>query len=136
MNTYLSLELLAPISKSKLGRYKAIGIFIVRRNDEILYIGKSSNVYEAASRLFQSKGKLSDININTVTFEIMLFNTMKRCKTVFFYFKDELTGKYNHKGTVKRRFSKHHNKFKKRALEEYKARSIFTDLSGSHKTDN
>lgn len=135
MNSSIGLNLLAPFAKNKLGRYKTIGVFIIRRNDEILYIGKALNIYETASRLFQHRGKLEEININAVTFEIILCETEIQCNRTFSYLKDDFIGTFNYKSNAIRNLSKHHKQKKKKVLEEYRTLSIFYEVGGSHKSD-
>jgi len=67
-----SLTVQAPIPQKKLGRYRARkGVYLIRQNDTVLYVGASKNIYKAVMRLFQNKGALSHLERARLQFEIV-----------------------------------------------------------------
>jgi hypothetical protein len=129
-----TLTVQSPIPQKYLSRYRAKkGVYLIRRNDTVLYIGASSNVYKAVMRLFQSKGKLNHLDRNLLTFEIiesaLLFRNIEAV------LKRKYTPEYNERikplGTPTSYEKRHY----KRILDAYLDQTRF-EVLGEHKSDS
>ncbi|MGH1336818.1 MAG: GIY-YIG nuclease family protein [Aureispira sp.] len=125
------------ISSAKLGRYRAIkGIFVIRQNDTVLYIGTSSNIYKAVTRLFQKKGALSHIDRRSAHFEIVI--PPFRVQTTEIVLKRLFKPAYNLRPLPKDKPTAAQKRQSKRILESYLEQTRFDVVpkEGEHKSDN
>jgi excinuclease UvrABC nuclease subunit len=123
-----------PIPKKQLGRYRfRKGIYLIRLQEEVIYIGNSSNIYKAALRLFQKSGALSHININKVTFEVIL-SSLRR-PPIGDVLKGEFKPHYNYKSKLVKSYSAYEERQAQRIREAYYRQSRFTP-EGEHTTDS
>lgn len=134
MNSQKSfLTVCTPFPKLQLGYYtERRGIVIVRRYEQVLYIGSSTNIYKAASRLFHKGGALEHININKVVFEVI--QTEKKLATIEAALKAELAPLHNHKNKLRKKQSYYQRKQAEQAIDAYYQQSWF-DAKGDSKTD-
>jgi hypothetical protein len=90
-----NLTIHPPISSKLLGRYRhKKGVYVIRLNDQIIYVGNSVNMYKSGLRLFQKGGVLNHIPVQKVTFEILL--TSMRLASVEMVLKRHFKPQYNY----------------------------------------
>ena len=122
-----------PIPKKQLGRYRfRKGIYLIRLQDKVIYIGNSTNIYKAALRLFQRSGALSHIDINRVTFEVVL-STLRR-PPIGDVLKAKFKPEFNYKSTLVKSYSAYEERQAQRIRVAYLEQSRFTP-EGEHQTD-
>ncbi|BDS13026.1 hypothetical protein [Aureispira anguillae] len=126
-----------PIEQEQLGRFRAIaGIFLIRKKGkkEVLYIGRSINLYCTIMRLFQSQGKLVQESNKDFSFEILTSSHIYMSTMTYIYlrnfFQPQLNTNYK-----PRKLSKVEKKQRKRILNAYQEQSVF-DKVGEHKSDS
>lgn len=128
----------APIIASKLGRYRAVkGVFVLRENDRVIYIGNSKNIYKAVIRLFQKKGVLYHIDRRTINFEIVI--PPFRVQTTEIILKRLFKPKYNIRPLPKEKQTRAQKRQSKRLLESYLEQTRFEVVvykEGEHQSDN
>lgn len=123
-----------PIPKKQLGRYRfRKGIYLIRLHEKVIYIGNSTNIYKAALRLFQKSGALSHIDINRVTFEVVL-STLRR-PPIGEVLKTEFEPEYNYKSKLAKNYSAYEKNQAQRIRTTYLEQSRFTP-EGEHQTDS
>ncbi len=67
-----------PVTRTKLGYYShQKGIFIIRSQGKVIYIGESTNIFNAVRRLYHKGGALGDLTPNNCNFEAII-TTKKR----------------------------------------------------------
>lgn len=133
-NTQL-LTVQASVPQKKIGRYRAVkGIYLIRHNDTVIYIGASStNIYKQTMRLFQKGGALSHIDNNRVQFEII--STRLRSPSVESVLKRYFEPEYNKRIKKLEKPTDYEKRQCKRILEEYLEQSSFA-VQGEQKTDS
>ena len=133
MNSQSLLTVHPPFPKKQLGRYRDMrGAFIVHYQGKIIYVGESTNIAKAISRLFQKKGVLEDLCFEKCKFEVILSNlqtgSIKQALKVAF------APEYNYKRRQKK-YRAYRKKQSKRILEAYQAQTRI-EVEGEHKTDS
>lgn len=130
----------APIRYKKLGIYRRVaGVFLIRErgSDEVLYIGKSMNLWSTIVRLFYSQGKLENISKQELSFEILTCSHiyMSTMAHIYLrnYFKPSKNANYK-----PRKLSKAEQRQRKRILDLYNEQSIFYKEAprGEHRSDS
>lgn len=131
-----SLSVQSPIPQKHLSRFKKkSGIYLVRRNETVLYIGGSGScLYKAIMRLFQSKGTLSHLDNHELSFEVIetsllyrnIENVLKR------HYKTEYNKRIKPLGATPTAYEKRHYKH---ILDTYLDQTRF-EVQGEHKTDS
>lgn len=123
-----------PIPQKHLSRYRKLtGVYLIRRNDRVLYVGASTNIYKAVMRLFQSKGKLSHLDRHKLTFEVIESSLLSR--NIEAVLKRFYTPKYNKRIIRLRTPTAYEKRHYKRILEAYLSQTRF-EVQGEHKTDS
>jgi hypothetical protein len=129
-----SLTVQPPIPQKKLGRHRnQKGVFLIRQEDTVLYLGASENIYKAVMRLFQKGGILSHLNRDRLQFEVV--TTSMRSRTIEGVLKRYFEPKYNKRINRKKDLSKHEKSQQKRVLDTFLDQSRF-DVQGEQKTDS
>jgi hypothetical protein len=127
----------SPIPRKQLGRYRNIkGTYIIRHQEKVLYIGSSTNIYKAASRLFQQSGALARLDMNLMNFEIIRSNL--RRPSLETTFKLNLAPVHNYKKKPSSSSSCYERKQMKRIMTAYYEQSRFApekEVYGEPKTD-
>lgn len=127
------IGVISPLSRSKLGRYRDVkGVYIIRRNDEVFFIGSSSNMYKAITRIFQGAGPLSKFDSKMFQFEIL--KTEITFHTVEEVLKRYLKPKYNKRMQKLGKVSVHQKRHFERILKSYLEQSYF-EVEGERKGD-
>ena len=122
-----------PIPKKQLGRYRfRKGIYLIRLQEKVIYIGNSTNIYKAALRLFQKSGALNQIDINRVTFEVVL-STLRR-PPIGDVLKAKFKPEFNYKSKLVKSYSAYEERQAQRIRTAYLEQSRFTP-EGEHQTD-
>jgi excinuclease UvrABC nuclease subunit len=127
----------APIPQKKLGRYRGSeGVFLIREKgkDEVLYVGRSTNLYNAIMRLFQNQGKFEEHSIQNFTFEILVYAQPYLYAWIYIYMRNFFRPKWN-TNYKDRRLTKAEKKQRERILEAYQEQSVIYD-NGEHQSDN
>lgn len=127
------LTVLPPSPFSQLGKYQRKGVFVVRKGDEILYIGQASNICRAAKRLFYQKGALQHIDQRTVLFEVI--TSKARSSIVLESLKGELAPQYNHSKKHPPKLNAYQKNQQKRVLNAYYEQTRFA-VMGEHRSDS
>lgn len=118
------LAVTPPLNRSKLGRYRDMeGVYILRKNEEVLFIGSSTSLYKAINRIFQGKGTLSDFDPRNFQFEIL--TTEIRFHTVKEVLKRHFKPKYNKRMEKLEKLSKYQKRHFERILNSYLEQSFF-----------
>lgn len=128
-----TLTVQSPIPQKHLSRFRAKkGIYLIRRNDIVLYVGASKNIYKAVMRLFQSNGKLCHLERHELSFEII--ETTLLFRNIEAVLKRKYTPEYNERikplGTPTAYEKRHY----KRILDAYLEQTRF-EVQGEHKSD-
>lgn len=129
-----ALTVQTPIPQKHLSRFKyQKGIYLIRRNETVLYIGASTNIYKAVMRLFQKDGILSHLNHNELSFEVIETSLLSR--HIENVLKRKYRPEYNKRikplGTPTAYEKRHY----KRILDAYLEQTRF-EVQGEHKTDS
>lgn len=128
-----SLTVQTTIPQKKLGRYRdQKGIYLIRQEEKVLYIGASENLYKAIMRLFQKKGALAHLDRDRLQFEII--STTLLSITVENVLKRYFEPKYNKRIQRIERPSKYEKRHFKRILDSYLGQTRF-DVPGEHQSD-
>lgn len=124
-----------PVPRKQLGRYRyQKGTYIIRHQEKVLYIGSSTNIYKAASRLFQQAGALAHLDINLMNFEIIQSNL--RRPSLETTFKLHLQPVHNYKKKQTMTYSCYERKQMRRIMAAYYEQSRFApEANGEPKTD-
>lgn len=124
-----------PMPRKQLGRYRyQKGTYIIRHQEKVLYIGSSTNIYKAASRLFQQAGALAHLDMNLMNFEVVQSNL--RRPSLEMTFKLHLQPVHNYRKKQLTIYSCYERKQMKRIMAAYYEQSRFAPLaSGESKTD-
>ncbi len=129
-----NLTIHPPTSSKLLGRYRhRKGVYVIRLNDQVLYVGNSVNIYKSGLRLFQKGGVLNHINVKKVTFEILL--TTMRLSSVEMVLKRHFLPQYNYIAKLPTKPSTYEKKQAERIKNTYLAQSRFT-IKGAHQSDS
>lgn len=113
-----------PIPPKQLCKYaKKKGVFIIRINSQVVYIGNSTNINKAVRRLFQNGGKLEHLDIKTCLIETVF--TKIRRPSVERVLKQTFSPEYNHKPKRVIKFTYHEKKQAKRIETEFSNQSRF-----------
>jgi excinuclease UvrABC nuclease subunit len=128
-----SLTVQTPIPQKHLSRFRnKTGIYLIRRNEKVLFIGSAKDIYKAVMRHFQKGGALSELNRNRLSFEIIESNLLFRnIETVL---KRHYTPKFNKRIKPKGNLSNYEKRHFKRILEAYLNQTRF-EVQAEHKTD-
>ncbi|WMX16549.1 hypothetical protein [Aureispira sp. CCB-E] len=128
-----TLTVQTPIPQKHLSRFRnKTGIYLIRRNETVLFVGSSKNIYKAVMRHFQKGGALSELNRNKLTFEIIESNLLFRnIETVL---KRYYLPKFNKRIKPKGKPSRYERSHYKRILEAYLNQTRF-EVQAEHKTD-
>lgn len=123
-----------PFPRKQLGRYRnRKGYFIIRQQDEVLYIGKSKNIWTTAKRLFERGGLLSHIDSNRVVFEVILSELRSSfIKQVLIH---ELEPQYNRRKAVKRPLTQYQREQLTKIKAAYYSQTRF-EVKGEHQSDH
>lgn len=133
MNRQALLTVHPPFPKKQLGRYRNIrGVFIVHFQGKINYVGGSTNISKAISRLFQKGGALEGLSFEKCTFEVLLSNLKKG--SIEQALKIEFAPNYNYQPEL-RDYKAYRKKQSKRILAAYRAQTRI-EAQGEHKTDS
>jgi hypothetical protein len=128
-----SLTVQPPIPQKKLGRYRAKkGVFLIRQNSTVLYIGASENIYKTAMRLFQKGGALSAFSYDRLSFEIVL--TSFRSPSVENVLKRHFVPQYNRRIQKLIKPTCYEKRQCKRILDGFLSQTRF-EVQGEHSTD-
>ena len=129
-----TLTVQPPIPQKHLSRFrKKTGIYLIRRNETVLFIGSSNNIYKAVMRHFQKGGSLSHLNRNRLTFEVVQSHLLFRnIETVL---KRYYLPKYNKRIKAKGKQSRYEKSHSNRILEAYLHQTRF-EVLGEQKTDS
>jgi len=129
-----NLTIHPPISSKLLGRYRhKKGVYVIRINDQIIYVGNSVNMYKSGLRLFQKGGVLNHIPVQKVTFEILL--TTMRLASVEMVLKRHFKPQYNYISQLPIHQSTYEKKQIERIKSTYLNKSRFT-IQGAHQSDS
>lgn len=113
-----------PIPQKYLGRYRnKTGVYLIRQENTVIYIGISTNIYKTVMRLFQNQGALSHLDVNTLKFEIVL--TSLRIPSVEAVLKRLFTPSFNRSPKKLKRPSVYEKNQNRRILEHYLEQSRF-----------
>lgn len=130
-----TLTVQPPIPQKHLSRHRDDkGVYLIRLDNTVLYIGASDNIYKAAMRLFQRGGKLNHFNYNRLNFEIVY--TSLRSPAVEDVLKRHFRPQYNKRIRKLIKANSHMKRQSKRILTGYLAQSRFGAAQGEHKTDS
>lgn len=128
-----------PLTQKKLTRYhKKEGTFIIRDNQaKVLYIGRSTDLYNTICRLFQNKGVLQKYDSRKMHFEIIVTHLRTaRIKSILQrYFRPV----YNKRIQPVAHLNERQRWRAGKILEGYLQQSRFVSLEevkGEHKTDS
>ncbi len=129
-----NLTIHPPISSKLLGRYRhRKGVYVIRINNQVIYVGNSVNIYKSGLRLFQKGGVLNHLQVQKVTFEILL--TTMRLSSVEMVLKRHFLPQYNYISKLPTKPSTYEKKQAERIKTAYLAQSRFT-IKGSHQSDS
>lgn len=129
-----SLTVQTPIPQKHLSRYRnKTGVYLIRRNDQVIYIGSAKNIYKAVMRLFQKGGILQQINRHRLTFEIIETNLcFLNVQTVL---KRQYSPPKNRRINLGGEESKYQKRRNRRILDAYLSQTRF-EVKANHKTDS
>ena len=128
-----SLTVQPPIPQKHLGRYRnKKGVYLIRQNETVLYVGASENIYKAIMRLFQKGGILSHLDRNRLQFEVL--KTSLRFRTIENVLKRYFEPRYNKRIKRLTELTKHEKSQQNRVLDAFLNQTRF-DVVGEHKTD-
>jgi len=128
-----SLTVQPPIPQKQLGRYRCRkGVFLIRQNETVLYVGASENIYKTVMRLFQNQGVLCHLDRNRLRFEIV--ETTLRSPSVENVLKRYFLPEYNRRIKKLIKPTDYEKRQCKRILEGYLNQSRF-EVQGEHTTD-
>lgn len=128
-----SLTVQPPIPQKHLGRHRnQKGVYLIRQNETVLYIGASENIYKAVMRLFQKGGILSHLDRNRLQFEVI--KTSLRFRTIESVLKRYFEPEHNKRIKRLTKFTKHEKSQQNRVLDAFLDQTRF-DVAGEHKTD-
>lgn len=134
MNRSLDIQILAPMPKTKLGRFRGrTGVFIMREGDLVLYIGWANDIYGTCCRYFSKNGPLEMYEIKQANFEVILCRENKT-KKITRILKDYLQPLKNTLYFPQKLNSRERQQ-KQRLLNLYRQGSFFKEDFGDHKTD-
>ena len=129
-----SLTVQPPIPQKHLGRHRnKKGVYLIRQNETVLYIGASENIYKAVMRLFQKGGILSHLDHNRVQFEVL--KTSLRFRTIESVLKRYFEPQYNKRIKRLTKLTKHERSQQNRVLDAFLDQTRF-DVPGEHQTDS
>jgi excinuclease UvrABC nuclease subunit len=129
-----SLTVQPPIPQKHLGRHRdKKGVYLVRQNETVLYVGASENIYKTVMRLFQKGGILSHLNRNRLQFEVL--KTSLRFRTIENVLKRYFEPEYNKRIKRLTQLTKHEKSQQNRVLDAYLSQSRF-EVQGEQKTDS
>ena len=129
------IQVLSPMPKTRLGRFRGrTGVFVIRQNDKLLYVGWSTDVYTTALSYFGRNRSLSNYNIKQVTFEVILCTSIK-AKILAKILRFKLKPQHNVQFLAPK-LSKYQQTQSKKLLNFYHKESFFETPEGEHKTDN
>lgn len=131
-----------PIPSSKLGYYSnRLGIFIIRKQSSVIYIGGSSDLCKAVRRLFQKAGALEDLDPRSCTFEIIQVSA-RSLGDVTRALKGYLKPSRNYKAKGNKKYNTYYQNKAVRVLAAYQAQSRFVEITqeqevpAGHQSDN
>ena len=123
-----------PFPRKQLGRYRnRKGYFIIRQQDQVLYVGKSKNIWTTAKRLFERGGLLSHIDSNRVVFEVILSEL--RSSFIKQVLINELEPQYNTRRATKRPLTYYQKQQLTKIVAAYYSQTRF-EIRGNHQSDN
>lgn len=123
-----------PFPRKQLGRYRnRKGYFVIRQQDEVLYIGKSKNIWHSVLRLFEKGGKLSHLNRDRMTFEVILSEL--RSSFIKQVLINELQPKYNIRKAANRPLTYYQKQQFTDIKAAYYSQTRF-EVQGEHQSDN
>jgi excinuclease UvrABC nuclease subunit len=123
-----------PFPRKQLGRYRnRKGYFIIRQQDQVLYVGKSKNIWHSVLRLFEQGGKLSHLNRDRMTFEVVLSDL--RSSFIKQVLINELEPQYNTRKATKRPLTYYQKQQLKKIVAAYYSQTRF-EIRGNHQSDN
>jgi excinuclease UvrABC nuclease subunit len=123
-----------PVVSRQLGRYRdTAGVFLIRDQETVIYVGKSKNIYKAILRLFQKGGLLEHLDRRTLKFESVLSNS--RLGPIETVLKMTFKPKYNYIAKCKPlTLTFYQKKQEQRIWETYLEQTRF-DVPGEHQSD-
>lgn len=123
-----------PLVARQLGRYRnTSGVFLIRSNETVIYVGKSKDIYKAVLRLFQKGGLLEYLDRRALKFEVVL--SKSRLGPIETVFKVQFEPEYNYIAKFRpKNLSFYQRKQARRIWEQYGELSRF-DIPGEHQTD-
>lgn len=73
MGVAAQIEVLAPVAPKKIGRYRGkTGVFVIRYQGDVLYIGWSTDIYGTCTRYFCKNASLAAYEFPKANFELIL----------------------------------------------------------------
>ncbi len=134
MTGITDIQILNPMPKTKLGRYRGkVGAFIIRDKDQVLYVGWANDVYGCCCRYFYKGGPLQDYEIKKATFEILLCPERK-AKKITRILRGYLQPLHNN-ASMPPKLNRREKQQTKRLLNVYRQDSFFESAKGEHQTD-
>ncbi|WP_052595748.1 hypothetical protein [Aureispira sp. CCB-QB1] len=128
-----SLTVQTPIPQKHLSRFRAKkGIYLIRRNDTVLYIGAAKNIYKAVMRLFQKQGALAHLDRNNLSFEII--ETTLLFRNIETVLKRHYLPEFNKRIRPIGKQTNYEKRHYRQLLEAYLNQTRF-EAKGEHKTD-
>lgn len=128
-----SLTVQPPIPQKHLSRFRAKkGIFLIRQNNTVLYIGAASNIYKTVMRLFQKQGILAHLDRNRLSFEII--ETTLLFRNIETALKRHYLPEFNKRIRPIGKQTKYEKRHYRQLLEVYFNQTRF-EVPGEHKTD-
>lgn len=133
MTELTNIRVLAPMTKRQLGRFQGeTGVCIVRLDDEVLYVGWSTDLYKTTMRYFCPDRILADHHPARCKYEVILCKKA-RAKVMALLLRKELEPKLNTQFNPKK-MNPSQKKRKQQLLQFYHQHSFFSNI-GEHQTD-
>lgn len=134
MTAVTDIQILNPISKSKLGRFRGrVGVFVIRENNKVLFVGWAKDVYGSCCRYFYKDGPLQDYEIKRASFEVLLCN-QHRAKKITKVLRNYLQPTHN-TAYLPPMLNRNERIQRIRLLNQYRQDSFFETPIGDHQTD-
>lgn len=127
------LTVQTPIPQKHLSRYKQkAGVYLVRHEETVLYVGSSKNLYKAIMQLFQKNGNMKHLNRNYLRFEIIESNLLfLNIETVLKRFYKPT---YNKRVRLEDNPSQYEKRLYRRILKAFLEQTRY-EVLGEHQTD-
>lgn len=119
------MTLNSPFPQKMLGRYRGVkGVFIIRYDEKVVFVGGSKNIYHACMRYFCKGKKLEAFDHQRAVFEIVICGNIRLSKVVK-TLRTHLQPLCNSAATCNPVLTDYDKKVSSKVLEFYKKHSFF-----------